>query len=70
MIIRVIEHPLDHHKRRCIYNGCADEFSKQSDNPRVKEALNYLKHSTHLFTTVRTPKPDYNVIYFIERVVE
>lgn len=67
MIIRVVEHPLNHERRRLAFHGCADEFAKASNNETVRVALNSLKHGSNSFITVRGE--DHELLYFIEKEV-
>ena len=68
MIIRVVEHPMDHMRRKMIYEGCGDEFSRQSNNPAVHMAIDGLKHSEHAFTHIRGTEPECKTLYFIARI--
>lgn len=68
MIIRVIEYPLDMTRRMEIFRGCADEFSKQSNDPDVWQAIDDLKHNYETFATVRGPAPEHELLYFIEAI--
>ncbi len=67
MIIRVVEHPLNHERRRLAFYGCADEFAKASNNDKVRTALDKLKHGSDQFITVRDENNE--LLYFIEKEV-